>query len=401
MNRVSGFYDNLAGIASNDTRVKTYGVIPSVNENKDSNTNSSEEEVSGFYNNIPSSSQSMPGSEDTSSILYNNIPAVQDELENELRAHYNNLPQNYGSIPTGNKNYGQLPEFKNLVITPENKDITVVHSTSTESYSEHPAFTQSENKSYGQLPENVKQNLTQKDYESSLQYQNFALQDHIQGRFPEALKNINEAIKLNPKFSQLYFNRGVARISCGKLSEAILDFDKVINFNKQYVPAYYNRAYTKYMLKNTKEAIEDLTTAISLDSKHRYAYYLLGKIHLQNKSLEIAFKNLEAAKKLSQKDPYLAKKCEYFLSEVTAKILLYKQNPSVTDLTHALQSSNLLYEELKVEHKKLLEEHSRLLEKYNKLKINKSKWKNKANRLTKEQEVNKKKLEKISKQVNY
>ena len=43
-------------------------------------------------------------------------------------------------------------------------------------------------------------------------------------RIKEAIEDYNEAIRLNPNYSESYYNRGLAKLQLGKIEEAIKDF---------------------------------------------------------------------------------------------------------------------------------------------------------------------------------
>jgi tetratricopeptide (TPR) repeat protein len=48
------------------------------------------------------------------------------------------------------------------------------------------------------------------------------------GKYDQALKDYDEAVKLNPKNARIYGNRGVAKLRQGKNEEAQKDFKKAI-----------------------------------------------------------------------------------------------------------------------------------------------------------------------------
>lgn len=73
--------------------------------------------------------------------------------------------------------------------------------------------------------------------------------------FKGAIKKLNEAEKLNDKYSDIYFDRGTAKLNALDFDNAILDFNKAIELEPLYMEAYGNRAFTrirKYEFKGSR-----------------------------------------------------------------------------------------------------------------------------------------------------
>ena len=51
------------------------------------------------------------------------------------------------------------------------------------------------------------------------------------GKIEEAIKDYNEAIRLNSNYSTAFYNRGLAKLQLGKIEEAIKDFIKAYESN--------------------------------------------------------------------------------------------------------------------------------------------------------------------------
>jgi len=70
-----------------------------------------------------------------------------------------------------------------------------------------------------------------------------------------AIKKLNEAEKLNNSYSDIYFDRGTAKLNDFDFDNAILDFNKAIELEPLYMEAYGNRAFTrirKYEFKDSR-----------------------------------------------------------------------------------------------------------------------------------------------------
>lgn len=79
--------------------------------------------------------------------------------------------------------------------------------------------------------------------------------------YSNALKSMDLAIELNPKFTEAYYYRGIAK---GKLNDhtgAIDDFTMVIRLDNRFFRAFYNRGVAKIRLGKTKPGCKDLKRA--------------------------------------------------------------------------------------------------------------------------------------------
>ena len=85
--------------------------------------------------------------------------------------------------------------------------------------------------------------------------------------FEMAIKNINKAIEIDPKYSEAYQLRGSAKAYFNDLQGAIEDYTKVLEIDRENSSAYYNRAVEKFKLKDNTGACEDWNSASKLGHK--------------------------------------------------------------------------------------------------------------------------------------
>ena len=80
----------------------------------------------------------------------------------------------------------------------------------------------------------------------------------------QAIDNYSKAIKINPKFSKAYNNRGIAYVWKKQYDLAIADFTKAIELDPKNGKAYNNRAIVYSYQGETDKARQDLHKAQSL-----------------------------------------------------------------------------------------------------------------------------------------
>lgn len=124
---------------------------------------------------------------------------------------------------------------------------------------------------------------------------NFGLQSVNIKDYKSAIYYFTEVIKLNPKNSMAYNNRGNAKSDLSNIreknseefnkliNEAIEDYNKAIELNTDFAEAYNNRGIAKYNLANGKNeieynellnsAIKDYDKSIELNNDYYETYY--------------------------------------------------------------------------------------------------------------------------------
>ncbi len=88
-----------------------------------------------------------------------------------------------------------------------------------------------------------------------------------------ALKELDTAIKLNPKDDISYNQRGIINTELGRHKEAIADFTKVLQLKPESFTAYHNRANVKIQIKDYVGAIDDINKSLKLNQKSAREYY--------------------------------------------------------------------------------------------------------------------------------
>lgn len=118
------------------------------------------------------------------------------------------------------------------------------------------------------------------------------------GKYKEAIENINKSLELKNDWEIPYFYRAVANQALGDFDEAMLDYTKALQLNPKMTDAYYNRAYITLSRKDIENpdiegAVCDLEKAIKLDEKFIDALYALGCAHKKLENYDTAIKYLD------------------------------------------------------------------------------------------------------------
>lgn len=92
------------------------------------------------------------------------------------------------------------------------------------------------------------------------------------GKAREAIPHFDQAIRLNPRYTEAYTNRGIAWREMGDLSGAITDFDKAITLNPKYARACGDRGITRLVRGKDAEAQQDFARCFDLDPGMRTVF---------------------------------------------------------------------------------------------------------------------------------
>jgi tetratricopeptide (TPR) repeat protein len=116
-----------------------------------------------------------------------------------------------------------------------------------------------------------------------------------QGDSQAAIRQYNEAIRLNPSYMEAFFNRGNAYRKSQNLDAALRDYTAAIRLQPRFLFAYMNRADLYVALGKSDSALNDLGTALRIDPTFADAYYFRGKIYMHAERLEEAVQDYTEA----------------------------------------------------------------------------------------------------------
>lgn len=112
------------------------------------------------------------------------------------------------------------------------------------------------------------------------------------GKWKEAEKSINDALRLQPYLATAYNERGNVRRFLQKFDDAINDYTMAINIDPTYYEAYYNRALAYEEKRQLPEAENDLTRTLALNPTISQAYEARGRIRAAQRNYDGAIDDL-------------------------------------------------------------------------------------------------------------
>jgi len=93
-----------------------------------------------------------------------------------------------------------------------------------------------------------------------------------ENNYQQAIDYFNKTIFLNPKYTESYFNKGLALFKLNKLEEAIICYDKAIQLNPNFFQALCGKGIVLNKLNRYHEAIENYNKAIQLKPDYAEAW---------------------------------------------------------------------------------------------------------------------------------
>jgi tetratricopeptide (TPR) repeat protein len=121
------------------------------------------------------------------------------------------------------------------------------------------------------------------------------------GEREKAIKDFDEAIRLDPKHTAAFHNRGTAWYAKNEYDRAIKDFTEAIRLDPKDAGAFYNRGTTWKTKKDYDRAIKDYDEAIRLNPQFAQAYLYRGTAWGAKKDYDRAIKDYNEAIRLDSK----------------------------------------------------------------------------------------------------
>jgi lipoprotein NlpI len=149
---------------------------------------------------------------------------------------------------------------------------------------------------------------------------------------PTAIADYSEAIRLNPKYEDAFYNRANSWAHKREFDRAIADYDEVIRLAPKNAGYRNSRGADRYYKGDLDRGLADFNAAIQLDPKNPRPYNNRAKIWAENGDFGRAVEDYSEAIKLSPKDDDFYRWCR-------ALVHLYSGSPAnaLLDINRAAQ----------------------------------------------------------------
>ncbi len=143
----------------------------------------------------------------------------------------------------------------------------------------------------------------EKYYEKALRLYPFTYQTHyflaycygMQGKYDQALRETNEALRYHPNYRNALFNRGVIYEKKGQYSKAIVSYREALSIDPRFISAQNNLIVVYEKLGQYEKALEVAKKALEFDPYSPDAHNNLGVLYFHLKDYEKALDEFKYA----------------------------------------------------------------------------------------------------------
>jgi len=153
-------------------------------------------------------------------------------------------------------------------------------------------------------------------------------------KYDEALREFEQAIAADNKFSDAYTGRGMAYYWKNNNERAVTEFNQAIKINPNDAKAYNGRGLTYYLMSQNSRAIADFTKAIKIDPNYVEAYSGRGDVYYDKEDYDRAIADYTSAIQIDPNHPLMQ-----FVYADRGHAYSYKKDydRAIADFTAAIQ----------------------------------------------------------------
>jgi tetratricopeptide (TPR) repeat protein len=124
-----------------------------------------------------------------------------------------------------------------------------------------------------------------------------------QAKYPEAVAELDKAVKQDPKFAYAFAWRGTAKVRMGRFDDAMPDLNEALKLDARNVLALAQRGYAYFSLRDNGRGLADLNAAVEIDPTVAAPYAFRGLIYSDMGDQDKALAELNRAVKLNPELP--------------------------------------------------------------------------------------------------
>lgn len=98
-------------------------------------------------------------------------------------------------------------------------------------------------------------------------------------QYPDALRDFDRALDINPRDVSALVGRGTLFARTGSFDRALTDLGRAIEVDPSYAEAHAKRCFAKMMIEEPRNALPDCEKAVALNPRHRDAHTNLGVVY--------------------------------------------------------------------------------------------------------------------------
>jgi tetratricopeptide (TPR) repeat protein len=122
------------------------------------------------------------------------------------------------------------------------------------------------------------------------------------GQTDEAIRQFREALRLKPEDAEAYYNLGIVLDKKGQMDEAIRQYQEAVRLKPDWAPVHNDLGIVLLNQGRVDEAVRQYQEAIRLKPDHAGAHYNLGNALFQKGQIEEAIHQYREAVRLKPKD---------------------------------------------------------------------------------------------------
>jgi len=124
--------------------------------------------------------------------------------------------------------------------------------------------------------------------------------DFVNHNYGQSIKNLSQALELDPEFTLAFKSRGAAYLRLDKTEEAIADFNAVIRMDSGNARAYHLRGLAYEKTGENDKALGDFNRALELKPDYGAVYYSRASLNNKMGHTEQAMQDIKMVTQLTE-----------------------------------------------------------------------------------------------------